>query len=140
MSQIADELKNLKEPFLFLIDELNSGTDPTEGSVLSKEIVSYIHKKRGYLILSTHDEALKAMALSTKGMVNAGFGFQKKRENRLTILKMGVVGKSRALDMALKANIPEEIIESARKELPEEGVKLSNLLKQFEEKVAEIEN
>ncbi len=139
MSQIADELKNLKEPFLFLIDELNSGTDPTEGSVLSKEIVSYIHKKRGYLILSTHDEALKAMALSTKGMVNAGFGFSEKEGKPTYILKMGVVGKSRALDMALKANIPEEIIESARKELPEEGVKLSNLLKQFEEKVAEIE-
>jgi DNA mismatch repair protein MutS2 len=139
MEHLADELKTVEEPFLVILDELNSGTDPTEGSVLVKEVINYLHKKKGFLLLSTHDETLKVFALSKKGMANGAFGFSEKENKPTYLLQMGVIGNSRALNMAEMAGIPKEIIESARKELPEEGKKLLTLLSDFEKKLEEIE-
>ncbi len=139
MRHLADELKTLKEPFIVILDELNSGTDPAEGSILVKEVINYLHLKRGFVVLSTHDETLKAFALSKKGMANAAFGFSEKENKPTFILQMGVVGNSRALRMAEIAGIPKAIIESAKRELPEEGKKLLNLLTDFEKKLEEIE-
>ncbi|MCX7829964.1 MAG: Smr/MutS family protein [Acidobacteria bacterium] len=139
MRHLADELKMLKEPFLVILDELNSGTDPTEGSVLVKEIINFLHTKRGFLFLSTHDETLKVFALSKKGMANGAFGFSEKENKPTYLLQIGVIGNSRALSMAEMAGIPAQIVESARRELPEEGKKLLNLLNDFERKLEEIE-
>lgn len=139
MKHLADELRSVKEPFLVILDELNSGTDPTEGFVLVKEVINYLHKKKGFLLLSTHDEALKVFALSKKGMTNGAFGFSEKEKKPTYTLQMGVIGNSRALHMAEMAGIPKEIIELAKKELPEEGKKLLTLLSDFEKKLEEIE-
>lgn len=139
MRHLADELKTLQEVFLVIFDELNSGTDPTEGSILVKEIINYLHIKKGYIILSTHDETLKIFALSKKGMANGAFGFSEKENKPTYSLQIGVMGTSRALDMAEMAGLPKAIIESARMELPEEGKKLLSLLSDFEKKLKEVE-
>lgn len=139
MRHLADELKNLEEPFLVVLDELNSGTDPTEGSILVKEVMNYLHQRKGFLILSTHDETVKMYALSKKGMANGAFGFSEKENKPTYILQLGVMGNSRALAMAELAGIPKEIIELAKKELPEEGKKMLNLLSEFEKNLEAIE-
>lgn len=139
MRHLADELNNLEKPFLVLLDELNSGTDPTEGSILVKEVINYLHQRKGFLLLSTHDETIKMYALSKRGMANGAFGFSEKENKPTYILQMGVIGNSRALAMAENAGIPKEIIQSAKEELPEEGKKMLNLLSEFEKKLEEIE-
>lgn len=139
LEHLSSELINLKEPFLILLDEPNSGTDPLEGSTLVKEILNFLHKKRGFVVITTHDETIKLFALSKEGMGNGAFGFSEKEGKPTYVLEIGVVGKSRALEIAEKAGIPREIVEAAKRELPEEGKKLHNLFSEFENKILELD-
>jgi len=132
MGHLAEGMKKVKEPFLCLLDELASGTDPLEGAAIGKEILAWFHARKGFLITTTHDETVKAFALTASGIDNAAFGFSEKAHKPTYRLKMGVIGRSRAIEMAGSAGIPEEIIVRARAELPEEGVKVSRLLDDLE--------
>jgi DNA mismatch repair protein MutS2 len=132
MSHLAEGLKAVGSPFLVLLDELGSGTDPMEGAAIGKEILAYFHSRKGFLLTTTHDESIKAFALTTKGMENGAFGFSDEAQKPTYSLKMGFIGRSRAIEMARKAGIPEEIIRKAKEEIPEEGVKISRLLDDLE--------
>jgi len=139
MSHLAEGLRNIRTPFLVLLDELASGTDPLEGAAIGKEILAYLHAKKGFLLTTTHDETIKALALTTRGMENAAFGFSDRAQKPTYRLKIGVIGRSRAIEMAKNAGIPEEIIARAKAEIPEEGVKISRLLDDLEKELASAE-
>ena len=139
MSHLAEGLRKIKEPFLVLLDELASGTDPLEGSAIGKEILAFLHAKEGFLLTTTHDETIKAFALTTKGMENGAFGFSDTAQKPTYRLRIGVIGRSRAIEMAKNAGIPGEIIEKARAEIPEEGVKISKLLDDLEKEILAAE-
>lgn len=139
MSHLAEGLGIIKSPFLVLLDELASGTDPLEGAAIGKEILAFLHSRDGFLLTTTHDETIKAFALTTKGMENGAFGFSDKAQKPTYKLKIGVIGRSRAIEMAKNAGIPAEIISKARSEIPEEGVKISKLLDDLEKEIFEAE-
>lgn len=139
MSHLAEGLRKVEAPFLVLLDELASGTDPLEGAAIGKEVLAFLHARRGFLMTTTHDETLKAFALTTKGMENAAFGFSDKAQKPTYRLKVGVIGRSRAIEMAKNAGLPEEIIARAKAEIPEEGVKISRLLDDLEKELSSAE-
>jgi|LGOV01.1.fsa_nt_gb DNA mismatch repair ATPase MutS len=65
LSTFGAEVETIKEAILFnemhgllLIDELASGTNPTEGFALSKAIIEYFKKGKGITIISTHFDGL----------------------------------------------------------------------------------
>ncbi|MEW5763553.1 MAG: endonuclease MutS2 [Acidobacteriota bacterium] len=119
MVALRDALVGISEPFLFILDELGSGTDPAEGSALGEAILLHLHEKRGFTLASTHFESLKMRALVTDGMGNAGMEFAEGDRAPTFRLRMGQVGASRALEIAERSGVPAGILARARTLLPE---------------------
>ncbi len=136
MAAIRDALHELREPFLVLLDEVGSGTDPHEGAALGEAILLHLHARQGFTLCSTHYEAVKARALVTEGMGNAGMEFEEATGRPTYRLKMGQVGASRALEIAERSGLPAAILAEARALLPEGEKHLREVLNALE---AEIE-
>ena len=135
MAAIKEALDDLQEPFLVLLDEVGSGTDPHEGAALGEAILLHLHAKRGFTICSTHYESVKARALVTEGMGNAGMEFEESTLRPTYRLKAGQVGSSRALEIAERSGLPPELLALARSLLPEGEKHLREVLSALEEEI-----
>lgn len=113
MSNIASFLENIGGKDLVLLDEVGTGTSPREGEALALSIVNYLFKKHTYALVSSHFDALKQLALSKNGIINASMLFDEESFKPLYILKMGLPGNSFGLTVAETYGIPKDIIEDA---------------------------
>jgi DNA mismatch repair protein MutS2 len=136
MAALKEAFENLREPFLVILDELGSGTDPSEGAALGEAILLHLHSRRGYTVCSTHYEAVKARAMVTEGMGNACMEFDEATLAPTFRLRMGKVGASRALQIAERSGIPAPILEAARAFLPEGERHLKEVLSALDEEIA----
>lgn len=136
MEAIRDALRDLSEPFLILLDEVGSGTDPAEGAALGEAILLHLHALKGFTLCSTHYEAVKARALATEGMGNAGMEFEEATGRPTYRFTMGQVGASRALEIAERSGLPASILEEARSLLPEGEKHLREVLRALEGEIA----
>ena len=136
MVALRDAVADLREPFLVLLDELGSGTDPAEGAALGEAVLLHFHGRRGFTLASTHYESIKARALITDGMGNAGMEFAEDGLRPTFRLKMGQVGASRALAIAARSGLPESLIASAREFLPEGEKHLREVLEALEDEIS----
>jgi DNA mismatch repair protein MutS2 len=135
MIALRDAIADIKEPFLVLLDELGSGTDPAEGAALGEAVLLHFHDRSGFTLASTHYESIKARALISEGMANAGMEFEEDGLRPTFRLKMGQVGASRALAIAARSGLPESLIASAREFLPEGEKHLREVLEALEDEI-----
>jgi DNA mismatch repair protein MutS2 len=136
MLHIREAFQRLREPFLVILDELGSGTDPAEGAALGEALLLHFHRRRGFILCSTHHDPLKARALAADGMGNASMAFNEEDLSPTFQLTMGTVGASRALDIAARMGLPDRVLEEARALLPGEQKRLKDVLETLEAEVA----
>ena len=67
--------RDLALPALVLLDEVGSGTDPTEGGALGIAIIDHFRQRGAHLIATTHYDSLKSYASTTENVESAAFGF-----------------------------------------------------------------
>ena len=67
--------KSATKDSLILVDELGSGTDPSEGSLLAISLLDYFKQIGSLIIATTHYPELKQYALVTDGFKNASVEF-----------------------------------------------------------------
>jgi len=138
MVHLKDALGGLREPFLVLLDELGAGTDPVEGGALGEATLLELHRRRGYVLSTTHHESLKARALVTEGMGNAGMEFDERSLMPTYRLCPGEIGASRALVIAQRMGLPEVILDTARDLLPGEEKRLKSVLEALDDEIAAL--
>jgi DNA mismatch repair protein MutS2 len=138
MVHLKEAIRDLGEPFLAILDELGSGTDPVEGAALGEAILAYLHGRRGYILCSTHQEALKARAWITPGMGNGCMEFSEGDLRPTFRLIMGRAGQSRALETAEAAGLPAEILAAARASMPKEERRLKEVIEALEAEKAAL--
>ncbi len=114
MRTIATIAASLALPALVLLDEIGTGTDPGEGTVLGIAIVDYFRRRGARVVASTHLEALKAHAAITPGCANAAMQFDDRSGLPTYRLAQGVPGRSSALEIAERLGLPREVIDDAR--------------------------
>ncbi len=125
-------LEQAGERVLVLLDELAGATDPEAGAALACAIVETLVERRAAVAVTTHYEALKALAAERDDMHNAAVGFDFDNMAPTFRMTMGVPGGSNALEVARRYGIPTEVIEQARRTLPEHSRSFETLVAKLE--------
>jgi DNA mismatch repair protein MutS2 len=121
-------LEQANERVLVLLDELAGATDPEAGAALACAIVSRLVEQGAAVAVTTHYEALKALAAERDEMHNAAVGFDLDEMAPTFRLRMGVPGGSNALEVARRFGIPSEVVDAARTALPEHSRSFETLV------------
>ena len=121
-------LEQAGERVLVLLDELAGATDPEAGAALACAIVTKLVERGTAVAVTTHYEALKALAAERDEMRNASVGFDFDEMAPTFRLRMGVPGGSNALEIASRFGIPAEVVDEARTALPEHSRSFETLV------------
>lgn len=121
IKNIADILDKINEKDLILLDELGSGTDPIEGSSLSRAILEYIKEKQVAGIITTHLGELKSLKYEDSYFENATVLFDIATLKPKYNLIVGMSGTSNAIDISSQLGLNESIIKRAKEILTDEN-------------------
>ncbi len=114
VGNIARMIELCRAPALVLLDEVGTGTDPEEGSVLGVAIVDHFRKVCGAQVMATtHYSGLKMYAGNETGVLNASVEFNEKTLQPTYRLLVGMAGSSSGLEIARRFGIPDDVINVA---------------------------
>jgi DNA mismatch repair protein MutS2 len=113
MSQIQGIISQVTPSSLVLLDELGSGTDPSEGGALAVAILDFLRKRGCTTIVTTHLTIMKTYAYSRYDVENVSVAFDPGTLKPSYSLVYGMPGFSNAIAIARSIGIPEEILQSA---------------------------
>src|SRR5690606_25815498 len=122
LSTVSADVKNLarilddtRPGALVLLDELAGGTDPREGEALAAGMLDSLTARGGAVVVTTHYEGLKALALADARFENASMGFDLGEMSPTFRLARGVPGSSSALAVARTFGLPDTVIARAER-------------------------
>lgn len=145
LSTFSAHLKNLREILehadarsLVLIDEMGSGTDPTEGGALAQAILVSLTRRHALTIATTHLGQLKLLPGIEPGVVNASLQFDAAELRPTYRLQKGIPGRSYGLAIARRLGFPPQVLAAAEAHLPEQEREMGRLIAELEEKEAAL--
>jgi DNA mismatch repair protein MutS2 len=118
---------------LVLVDEIAADTDPREGAALAAAILEDLLARGAQVLVTTHLDELKALALTDGRFANARVGFDPERLRPTYQLHLGTPGASSALEVARRVGLPARVVERAREQLGARGGALGAALRALEE-------
>ena len=126
MTNIIDILNKTNDKSIILLDELCSGTDPSEGAVLSIALLEKFKNLNATMLCTTHYPEIKNYCFESEYYKNSSmeFDFEKLKPTYRFII--GLPGKSNAINISAKLGLEESIIEEASS-LLEVNTKENNL-------------
>jgi DNA mismatch repair protein MutS2 len=145
LSTFSAHLENLKEivaeadhASLVLIDEIGSGTDPSEGAALARSILVELTRRATLTVATSHLGQLKLLAGEEQGVVNASLQFDATALAPTYRLLKGIPGRSYGLAIARRLGFPEAVLARAESLLPQGERDVSQLLEELEAKEREL--
>ncbi|MBI5069829.1 MAG: Smr/MutS family protein [Deltaproteobacteria bacterium] len=124
---------------LVLVDEIAADTDPREGAALASAILEALSGAGATVLVTTHLDELKALALSDPRYANARVGFDAERLAPTFQLHLGSPGSSSALEVARRVGLPGPLVDRAREALAGGG-SLASALRALEEERAGLQS
>jgi len=134
LRNIADLLGHATPDSLVLLDELGSGTDPTEGAALGGAVIEALTRRGSTTIATTHLGALKELAGEVDGVVNASLQFDAERLAPTYLLTKGIPGRSYGLRIARRLGLPDEVLVRAEERVPQVERDVNALLESLEQR------
>lgn len=113
ITNVLDILKNVNCDSLVIMDELGSGTDPTEGMGIAIAILEELSKSGALYLITTHYPEVKQYAQKKEGVVNARMTFDKESLKPLYQLVIGEAGESCAFHIAKRLGMPSAMLQTA---------------------------
>ena len=146
LSTFSSHLKNLKmiseeadSKSLVLLDEIGTGTDPTEGAALAAAMLKELLSKSALTFATTHHGNLKVFAFEVEGINNASMQFDHNSLSPTYKFKLGVPGSSYAFEIAEKSGLSKNIIRDARAFIDSGKNNLEKFISEVEAKSFELE-
>jgi len=128
MTNIVSFLDRADRHSLVLLDELGAGTDPAEGSALARALLEHFRRRGSTTFVATHYPELKSYAQLTNGVRNASVEFDTESLSPTFKLTIGLPGRSNALTIARRLNLPERIVKEARDMVSAEDLRTQDML------------
>jgi DNA mismatch repair protein MutS2 len=117
VSRIAQLLSAAGPRSLVLLDELGAGTDPAEGAALGRAILDQLLHQAAKGVITTHLGDLKTYALTQQRVENAAVEFDVESLRPTYRVRVGDTGRSCALVIARRLNLPTELVDRAEEYL-----------------------
>jgi len=124
---------------LVLLDEVAGGTDPKEGEALAAGLLDSLCLRGGAVVVTTHYEGLKALALGDDRFQNASVGFDFTTMTPTFRVAIGIPGRSSALAVARRYGMPATVVERAEKFLSTEEVAFEALVEKLQRERAAVD-
>ena len=117
MTNIIDILERASLDSLVLLDELGSGTDPTEGMGIAVAVLEELRHRGCMFLVTTHYAQVKTYAEQSDGVNSARMAFDRENLRPLYKLEMGMSGESCALHIAQRLGLAPHLLERAHQEV-----------------------
>lgn len=114
MAKLAAVVDTADAESLVLVDEIATGTDPDEGSLLAISILSHLTRNHVTTISTTHHGALKIFAAESPGIENGSMEFDTKSLIPTYRFQPGTPGSSYAFEISERLGLRKGVIEEAR--------------------------
>ncbi len=128
MTNIVRILAQVDDRSLVLLDELGSGTDPTEGAALAQAVVNFLRDKGATTLIATHFPELKIYASQTPGATNASLLFDMETLSPTYEMTIGLPGRSNAFAIARRLGLDETILDDAMRQVSADSHQAEDLL------------
>ena len=139
MVRINSILKETDPNMLVLLDELGSGTDPSEGAAIALAILDHLREKGAKSVITTHLNLLKTYAYLHSGVENISVEFDSVTLRPTFRLIYGIPGMSNALAIAGNLGVSPRILHDASQYLKEGDRQIVHLIKGLEERQKDLE-
>jgi DNA mismatch repair protein MutS2 len=139
LAAVKDMLDGAVPGSLVLVDEIAADTDPREGAALAAAILEALVERGAAVLVTTHLDELKAIALGDPRYANARVGFDAVRLQPTYQLHLGSPGSSSALEVAGRVGLPAAVVERARAALGGQGGALGEALRALDAERARLE-
>ncbi|XP_047262908.1 endonuclease MutS2 isoform X2 [Capsicum annuum] len=113
ISRLCEILEVASRESLVLIDEIGSGTDPSEGVALSESILQYLKDRVNLAVVTTHYADLTRLKEKDSRFETAATEFSLETLQPTYRILWGSMGESNALNIAKSMGFDERIIEQA---------------------------
>lgn len=123
---------------LVLLDEPVTSTDPQEGAALAEALLCRLAELNMKVVVTTHYGALKELAQTTSGFMNASVEFDVERLAPTYRLFIGIPGGSSALEIAGRLGMDQSILNDARRRLHHEDHRLEELMADLQRKQRQL--
>ncbi|MCF8412332.1 MAG: endonuclease MutS2 [Melioribacteraceae bacterium] len=133
LTNIKHILNKTDENSLVLLDEIGTGTDPTEGSALATALLLKLIEKKSYALTSTHHGNLKVFAHESENIQNGSMQFDLEKLMPTYKFVQGIPGSSYAFEVARRIGFENSFIELAKEFVDSDKYKLEEFLAKIEE-------
>lgn len=113
ITNVLEVLREASQDSLVVMDELGSGTDPTEGMGIAIAILEELRKSGALFLATTHYPEVKEYAARTEHIVNARMTFDKQTLSPTYQMVIGEAGESCAFYIADRLGMPNEMLRAA---------------------------
>ena len=124
---------------LVLLDEVAGGTDPKEGEALAAGLLDSLCLRGAAVVVTTHYEGLKILALGDPRFANASVGFDFTTMTPTFRVALGIPGRSSALAVAARFGMPSSVIARAERFLSTEEVAFETLVEKLQRERAAVD-
>lgn len=115
ITNVLDILRKVNSDSLVIMDELGSGTDPTEGMGIAIAILEELKKSGALFLVTTHYPEVKQYAEKEENIMNARMTFDRESLRPLYRMIIGEAGESCALYIARQLGMPDIMLQNAVK-------------------------
>ena len=122
LKNILKILEQLTDESLVIMDELGSGTDPTEGMGIAIAVLEQLKNSNALFLVTTHYPEVKHYAQNETAIINARMDFDKDNLKPLYRLIIGEAGESCAFSIAKKLGMPDNMLHIAKQAAYGDGI------------------
>lgn len=126
ITNVLHILQNVGRDSFVIMDELGSGTDPTEGMGIAIAILEELRQSGCLFLVTTHYPEVKQYAQEREGIINAKMTFDRNTLQPLYQMVIGEAGESCAFYVAARLGMPQNMLQIAAQAAYGEGAQDSH--------------